>query len=100
MVSFMQRRLGPMEAGPYGSMQLLAEVGKFLQKEAVVPDRADRTLFKMAPYLVVGSVLLTYVVVPFGPHLVFLDHQFFGTGNPEAQRVGKEGVMTGRSRGS
>ena len=30
MVSFMQSRLGPMEAGPFGSMQLLAEVGKFL----------------------------------------------------------------------
>jgi NADH-quinone oxidoreductase subunit H len=80
MVSFMQNRLGPMEAGPYGSMQLLAEVGKFLQKEDVVPDRADRTLFKMAPYLVVGSVLLTYVVVPFGPDMVFMDNQFFGTG--------------------
>jgi NADH-quinone oxidoreductase subunit H len=80
MVSFMQSRLGPMEAGPYGSMQLLAEVGKFLQKEDVVPDRADRTLFKLAPYLVVGSVLLTYVVVPFGPDMVFMDNQFFGTG--------------------
>ena len=33
MMSFMQSRLGPMEAGPYGSLQLLAEVGKFLQKE-------------------------------------------------------------------
>src|SRR3546814_14951807 len=34
----------------------------------------------MAPYLVVGSVLLTYVVVPFGPDMVFMDNQFFGTG--------------------
>ena len=32
MMSFMQSRLGPMEAGPYGSLQLLADVGKFLQK--------------------------------------------------------------------
>lgn len=80
MVSFMQNRLGPMEAGPYGSMQLLAEVGKALQKEDVVPAQADRTLFKLAPYLVVATVLLTYVVVPFGPDLVFVDNQFFGTG--------------------
>ncbi|HEU5083748.1 MAG TPA: complex I subunit 1 family protein [Acidimicrobiales bacterium] len=80
MVSFMQNRLGPMEAGPYGSLQLLAEVGKSLQKEDVVPDRADRQLFKMAPYLVVGTVLLTYVVVPFGPDMVFIDNQVFGTG--------------------
>ena len=80
MVSFMQNRLGPMEAGPYGSMQLLAEVGKSLQKEDVIPDRADRFLFKLAPYLVVGAVLLTYVVVPFGPDLVFVDPSVFGTG--------------------
>ncbi len=80
MVSFMQNRLGPMEAGPYGSMQLLAEVGKSLQKEDVIPDRADRSLFKLAPYLVVGAVLLTYIVVPFGPDMVFVDPSVFGTG--------------------
>lgn len=80
MVSFMQNRLGPMEAGPYGSMQLLAEVGKFIQKEDVVPDRADRTLFKLAPYLVVASVLLVYVAVPFGPDMVFIDNSVFSTG--------------------
>ena len=49
MVSFMQSRLGPMEAGPFGSMQLLAEVGKFIQKEDIVPEQADRKLFKAAP---------------------------------------------------
>ena len=71
MVSFMQSRLGPMEAGPFGSMQLLAEVGKFLQKEDIVPDQADRKLFKAAPYLVVGTVLLVYLAVPFGPDMWF-----------------------------
>jgi NADH-quinone oxidoreductase subunit H len=73
MVSFMQNRLGPMEAGPFGSMQLLAEVGKFLQKEDIVPARADRQLFKLAPYLVVGTVLLVYLAVPFGPDMWFAD---------------------------
>jgi NADH-quinone oxidoreductase subunit H len=71
MVSFMQSRLGPMEAGPYGSMQLFAEVGKFVQKEDIVPDAADKRLFKLAPYIIVASVLLTYFVVPFGPDAVF-----------------------------
>src|SRR5438132_4750612 len=71
MMSFMQSRLGPMEAGPYGSLQLLAEVGKSLQKEDIFPERADRTLFALAPYLVVGAVLLVYVVVPFGPDAYF-----------------------------
>ena len=57
----------PWRPGPYGSLQLLAEVGKFLQKEDIVPEQADRRLFKLAPYLVVGTVLLVYLAVPFGP---------------------------------
>src|SRR4029079_12628710 len=77
MVSFMQSRLGPMEAGPYGSMQLLVEGGKFIQKEDIVPEKADRRLFKAAPYLVVATVLLVYCAVPFGPHALFAD---FDTG--------------------
>jgi NADH-quinone oxidoreductase subunit H len=71
LVSFMQSRLGPNEAGPYGSLQLFAEVGKFLQKEDIVPAKADQRLFKLAPYLVVGTVLLIYAAVPFGPDAWF-----------------------------
>src|SRR4051794_36341161 len=71
MVSFMQSRLGPMEAGPHGQLQLIAEVGKSLQKEDIVPTKADEKLFKLAPYLIVASVLLVYVVVPFGPDAYF-----------------------------
>src|SRR4051794_22784565 len=71
MVSFMQSRLGPMEAGPHGQLQLIAEVGKFLQKEDLTPAKADEKLFKLAPYLIVASVLLVYVVVPFGPDAYF-----------------------------
>ena len=73
MMSFMQSRLGPMEAGPYGSMQLLAEVGKWIQKEDIVPWRADRRLFAMAPYIVVASVFLVLAAVPFGPDAWFTD---------------------------
>ncbi len=73
MVSFMQSRLGPMEAGPYGSMQLLAEVGKNLQKEDIFPARADRTVFAMAPYVVLLSTFLLAVVIPFGPEATFID---------------------------
>ncbi len=73
MMSFMQSRLGPMEAGPYGSMQLLAEVGKWIQKEDIVPWRADRRLFAMAPYVVVATVFLILAAVPFGPDAWFTD---------------------------
>jgi NADH-quinone oxidoreductase subunit H len=77
MMSFMQSRLGPMEAGPYGSLQLLAEVGKFIQKEDIIPWRADRKLFAFAPYVVIASVFMIYLVVPFGPDAYFVD---FDTG--------------------
>lgn len=70
-VSFMQSRLGPMETGPYGSLQLMAEVGKFLQKEDLTPANADPPLFKLAPYVVLASTFLLVVVVPFGPDAYF-----------------------------
>jgi NADH-quinone oxidoreductase subunit H len=71
MMSFMQSRLGPMEAGPYGSMQLFAEVGKWLQKEDIIPEKADRVIFKMAPLIVLMSTFLLVAVVPFGPDAYF-----------------------------
>jgi|TARA_B100000959_G_C14990209_1_gene627554 NADH-quinone oxidoreductase subunit H len=73
MMSFMQSRLGPMEAGPYGSLQLLAEVGKFLQKEDIVPKAADRLIFKLAPFVVLISTFLLILVIPAGPDLWFID---------------------------
>ena len=73
MMSFMQSRLGPMEAGPYGSLQLLAEVGKFLQKEDIVPQAADRLIFKLAPFVVLISTFLLILVIPAGPDLWFID---------------------------
>jgi NADH-quinone oxidoreductase subunit H len=54
-------------------MQLLAEVGKWIQKEDIIPWRADRKLFALAPYVVVASVFLTYLAVPFGPNALFAD---------------------------
>jgi len=74
LVSFMQSRLGPMEAGPYGSLQLLAEVGKFLQKEDIFPRKADRFVFAAAPFVVLMSTFLLVVVVPGGPDAWFVDN--------------------------
>ncbi|MGE0877034.1 MAG: NADH-quinone oxidoreductase subunit H [Acidimicrobiia bacterium] len=67
MMSFMQSRLGPMDAGPYGSMQLIAEVGKWLQKEDLAPDGADKRIFVAAPIVVLVSTFLLFMVIPFGP---------------------------------
>ena len=67
MVSHLQSRLGPMETGPHGSLQLMAEVVKFIQKEDIFPRKADRWVFAGAPFVVIMSTLLIYVVIPVGP---------------------------------
>ncbi len=73
VMSWMQSRMGPQEAGPRGLLQLLADGVKFLQKEDVVPDGADATVFKAAPIVVLVSTFLVYVAIPASYHLVVAD---------------------------
>jgi len=73
MMSFMQSRLGPMETGPYGQLQLLAEFGKFLQKEDIFPSKADRFVFAAAPFVVLVSTFMLVLVLPGGPDTHFVD---------------------------
>jgi NADH-quinone oxidoreductase subunit H len=70
MVSHLQSRLGPMEVGFHGTLQLPAEVLKFAQKEDVRPARADKWVFSMAPLVVMMSTFLVYAVLPAGPRAV------------------------------
>jgi NADH-quinone oxidoreductase subunit H len=62
----MQSRLGPKHVGPQGLLQTLADTIKLLQKENIVPARADRTIFASAVVVVPLAALLDYVVIPFG----------------------------------
>jgi NADH-quinone oxidoreductase subunit H len=73
IMSWMQSRLGPQEAGPRGTLQLLADGVKFLQKEDIAPNGADRWVFKVAPLVVLMSTLLLYVALPASLHLVVAD---------------------------
>ncbi len=73
VMSWMQSRKGPQEAGPKGLLQLLADGAKFVQKEDIIPDKADRLVFKTAPLVVLMSTLLLYVVLPASQHLVIED---------------------------
>ncbi len=73
MMSHMQSRLGPMEAGPHGALQPVVEAIKFLQKEDIFPERADRLVFGLAPFVVLVSTFMLYAVVPAGPRLVVED---------------------------
>jgi NADH-quinone oxidoreductase subunit H len=68
VLAHMQHRLGPMEAGRFhGWAQLIADGVKFIQKEDIVPKAADRWVFSLAPAVVVVPVIVTLVVLPFGP---------------------------------
>lgn len=67
-LAHMQSRLGPMEAGKFhGWAQLIADGVKFIQKEDIVPDAADRRIFMLAPMVVIIPVSLVFLVIPFGP---------------------------------
>jgi NADH-quinone oxidoreductase subunit H len=71
MMSHMQSRLGPMDPGGFhGWYQLIGDGLKFLQKEDIMPEEADRRVFALAPAIVVLSTFLIFVVIPAGPRLV------------------------------
>jgi NADH-quinone oxidoreductase subunit H len=74
MMSHMQSRLGPMDPGGFhGWFQLVGDGIKFIQKEDVMPDGADRRVFAMAPAVIVMSTFLIFVVLPAGPRLIVSD---------------------------
>lgn len=68
MMAGMQSRMGPMDAGPYGAMQLMADGLKFIQKELLAPLSADRNVYAMAPVVSLMATFMVFVVIPVGPN--------------------------------
>jgi NADH-quinone oxidoreductase subunit H len=66
LVADMQNRIGPDRAGPWGLLQTLADGIKLFFKEDLVPDRAERRVFVLAPYLALVPAFLLFAVVPVG----------------------------------
>lgn len=69
----LQHRRGPVAAGPFGSLQLVADGIKFIQKEDVIPAAADRKVFALAPGLALVPAILVFLVLPFGPGVWAVD---------------------------
>ncbi|MCY4422738.1 MAG: NADH-quinone oxidoreductase subunit H [Acidimicrobiaceae bacterium] len=62
----MHQRFGPTIAGPFGVLQTMADGIKLFFKEDLVPDRSDRFVFKLAPYLSLIPAFLAFAIVPLG----------------------------------
>jgi len=63
----MQVRIGPNRAGPWGLLQPVADGIKLIFKEELIPDKADRLVFILAPIITVVPALIVLAVLPFGP---------------------------------
>ena len=66
IIGYMQVRIGPNRVGPKGWLQPIADAVKLMFKEIIVPTRADRFLFLLAPVVAFGPALAAWAVVPVG----------------------------------
>ncbi|UJS18890.1 MAG: NADH-quinone oxidoreductase subunit NuoH [Candidatus Jettenia sp.] len=66
IMAHMQVRLGPMRVGPHGLLQPIADGIKLLFKEDIIPERANKFLFVLAPIMTLVPALITFAVIPFG----------------------------------
>ena len=71
--AYFQCRLGPMRVGPWGLLQVFADVLKMLIKEIFVVDKADRLLYYLAPFLVIAASIGTFSFLPWNNGAVILD---------------------------
>lgn len=73
MLALWQDRYGPNRAGPFGLLVVLADTIKLFFKEDWIPPFADKVVFVFAPAVVMLSVLMSFVVMPFAPNIIVAD---------------------------
>ena len=73
LLALWQDRYGPNRVGPFGLLQVLADMIKIFTKEDWIPPFADKAVFVIAPMIVMVTVLLSFAVVPFAPGIIVAD---------------------------
>ncbi|HTN64853.1 MAG TPA: NADH-quinone oxidoreductase subunit NuoH [Burkholderiaceae bacterium] len=69
MIGWMHIRLGPNRVGPAGLLQPIADALKLLLKEIIVPAKASKALFLIAPVMTIAPSLAAWAIIPFGPEV-------------------------------
>jgi NADH-quinone oxidoreductase subunit H len=70
LAAFLQDRIGPDRAGPFGILQPIADGVKMFMKEEIIPNNADKALFILGPCIMMMTACMTGVVIPWGDTLV------------------------------
>ncbi len=73
LLALWQDRYGPNRVGPFGLLQVLADMIKIFAKEDWIPPFADKPVFVMAPAVIVVTVLLSFAIVPVAPTIAVVD---------------------------
>lgn len=77
VAAFLQDRVGPNRAGPFGILQPLADGVKMFMKEEIIPSHADKALFVLGPSLMMLTACMTGVVIPWGDTLIINGKEYF-----------------------
>ena len=73
LLALWQDRYGPNRVGPFGLLQVLADMIKIFFKEDWIPPFADKAVFIIAPAIIVITVLMSFAVLPIAPGIVVAD---------------------------
>ena len=76
VAAFLQDRIGPDRAGPFGILQPLADGLKFIMKEEIIPNVSNKFLFVMGPCIAMLTALMAGVVIPWGNTLIIGGNEY------------------------